>query len=146
MAGLLHVGEMGALALHELVELASLRNADPEARLTVQEIAGKLCASVHTLQKVTRRLIALGFVDGTRGAKGGLKLAVEPEAVSMLQVVEGVEGKLQSNGCMFAKRVCPEGRPCVFGGLTEEMEQKVRDYFTQTTLADLRDQSARSIL
>lgn len=137
MAGLLNVGEMGALALHVLVELAALREEDPDGRMTVQDIATKLHASVHTLQKVTRRLIMMEMIEGTRGANGGLRLTVDPARVTMLQVVEGIEGRICSNGCMFAKRVCPAGGQCVFEGLTGIMEKKVRDYFTGTTLAGL---------
>lgn len=136
MAGLLNISEMGALALHVSVELTLLREADPEVRLTVQEIADKLHASVHTLQKVTRRLVAIGLLEGTRGANGGLRLQADPGEVTMLQIIEGIEGPLCSNGCMFAKRVCPEGA-CRFSGLTGDLERKVRDYFTSTTLADM---------
>lgn len=139
MAGLLNVGEMGALGLHVLVELAVLRAENPEERITVQAIAEKLHASVHTLQKVTRRLIMMEMVEGTRGANGGLRLAVDPGKVNMLQVIEGVEGRVCSNHCMFAKRVCPAGGKCVFEGMTGVLEKKMRDYFVGTTLADLRD-------
>lgn len=144
MAGLLTVGEMGALALHEMVELAILREKDPEARLTIQEIAEKLQASVHTLQKVTRRLIALEMIDGTRGAKGGLKLVANPDTTTMLEIMEGVDKKIRSNGCLFAHRVCPSDCACVFRGLTDGMERKIREYFTKTTLANLRDQAMRA--
>lgn len=137
MAGLLNVGEMGALALHVLVELAVLKENAPEERMTVHDIAAKLQASVHTLQKVTRRLIMMGMVDGTRGANGGLKLAEDAANVTMLQVLEGIEGRICSNGCMFANKVCPSGERCVFEDLTGIMERKVREYFTGTTLADL---------
>ncbi len=82
MAGMLNVGEMEALALHLLVELSVLREEDADRRVTVQELARKLHASIHTLQKVARRLIMLELVEGTRGAKGGLRLAAEPEAAT----------------------------------------------------------------
>lgn len=137
MAGLLNVGEMGALALHVLVELAVLREQDPEARRTAQEIAEKLHASVHTLQKVTRRLIMMGLIEGARGVNGGLRLAGDQRGVTMLEVIEGVEGKTCANGCMFAKRVCPANCDCVFEGMTGKMEKMVREYFATTTLADL---------
>ncbi|MDR1612520.1 MAG: Rrf2 family transcriptional regulator [Planctomycetota bacterium] len=139
MAGLLNIGEMCALALHVLVELAVLREIDPDGRVTVQELAGKLHASVHTLQKVTRRLIMLEMVEGARGARGGLRSAIDPGKVNMLRVVEGIEGRLWSNDCMFSKRVCPEGCKCVFDGVTGALEKRIREYFTGTTLADLRD-------
>lgn len=137
MAGLLNVGEMGALALHVMVELTRLRESDPEARLTAQELAEKLHASVHTLQKVTRRLIVLDLIEGTRGVNGGLRLAADPATVSMLQVVEGVEGKIRSNGCLFARRVCPPDCACVFEGLTGVMEKQLRATFGNTSMTDL---------
>ena len=139
MAGLLNVGEMDALALHVLVELAMLREEDSDARKTAQDMAEKLHASVHTLQKVARRLIMLGLVEGTRGASGGLRLLRNPEEITMLQVLEGVEGKRCSNGCLFARRVCPAASACMFEGVTGIMEKKVRDYFAGATLAELRD-------
>ena len=139
MAGLLNVGEMGALGLHVLVKLAVLREQDPDGRFTAQEMADSLHASVHTLQKVTRRLVMMGLLEGTRGANGGLRLAVEPGDVTMLQVIEGIEGRVCANGCMFAKRVCPQDGRCVFENLTQQMERRVRDYLSETTVAELRD-------
>ena len=145
MAGLLNVGEMGALALHVLVELAALRKNDPDARLTVQELAERLSASSHTLQKVTRRLIMAEMIEGTRGSKGGLRLTVDPDEVTMLQVIEVVEGRICSNNCMFAKRVCPEGGRCVFEGVTGAMERHIRDSVTGTTQANLREMAGQPV-
>ena len=137
MAGILNIGEMGALALHILTELALLRQENPEGRHTVQHIAGDLQASAHTLQKVARRLIMMQLIEGTRGAAGGLRLVANPKRITLLQVLEGVEGKFNSNGCMFAKRVCPSRARCAFAGVTENMEKMVREYFAATTIAEL---------
>lgn len=145
MAGLLNVGEMGALALHVMVELAVLKEEDPEARMTVQDMAKALHASVHTLQKVTRRLVVLRLLEGARGVNGGLRLAVKPKKVTMLQVLEGVEGKLCPGGCLFAKRVCPPRGSCVFKGLTGGMEKMIRDYFKSTTIAELADMARQTV-
>ncbi|MCC8180977.1 MAG: Rrf2 family transcriptional regulator [Planctomycetes bacterium] len=139
MAGLLNIGEMGALALHVLAELAALKQADADARMTAQEIAEKLHASVHTLQKVTRRLIMEGLVEGTRGANGGLQLGADADSINLLRIVETVEGKAQGHGCLFNKKVCSPGAPCAFGRLTRDLENSVRTYLSETTLADLRD-------
>ena len=136
MSGLLNISEMGALALHVAAELTALREENPEARRTVKDIADALNASVHTLQKVTRRLVAIGLLEGTRGANGGLRLRANPKRVTMLQILEGMEGPIRANGCMFANRVCPKG-DCRFSTVTGDLERRVRDYFISTTLADL---------
>ncbi len=137
MAGLLNVGEMGALALHLMAELALLRQEDETARLTAQELAAKLHASVHTLQKVIRRLTLAELLEGTRGPHGGVKLAEDAQRISLLRILESAEGPVRANGCLFTKRVCPENVPCRFHTLTESMEENIREYFSQTTLADL---------
>ena len=137
MSGLLNVSEMGALALHIMVELALLREEDPAARRTAQELALGLNASVHTLQKVIRRLVLADLLDGVRGANGGVKLAGDPADATMLRIIETVEGPVRANGCLFAKRVCLEGKHCRFHTVTGVMEQNIREYFNKTTIADL---------
>lgn len=147
MGGLLNVGEMGALALHVMVELALVRREEEEkedgeskkgrdSRRTAQELALGLDASVHTLQKVIRRLVLAGLLDGVRGANGGVKLTDEGAAASMLRVIESVEGPVRANGCLFAKRVCLEGKQCRFHAVTGVMEKSIRDYFSKTTIND----------
>ena len=144
MAGILNIGEMGALALHILTELALLRDENPEGRHTIHHIAGHLHASAHTLQKVARRLIMMRLVEGTRGANGGLRLVANPKRITLLRVLEGVEGRLDSNGCMFARRVCPSGAQCAFAEVTVNMEKMVLDYFARTTIAELCAVAAES--
>lgn len=137
MAGLVNIGEMGALALHILVELAEIRASDQQARLSVGDLAERLGASTHTLHKVAGRLVKAGVLDSSRGASGGLKLDVPPSEITLMQVIEEVDGKPQNNACLFAKRVCPPGAHCPFAALADGIEQQVRDYFLRTTVADL---------
>ncbi len=137
MAGLLNVGEMGALALHVMVELAALHAEDDAARRTALQLAAGLDASVHTVQKVIRRLVAGNMLEGARGVNGGVRLAAGAEAASLLDVLECVEGPMRTNGCLFVRRVCPEGARCRFRSVTESLEQSVREHFTTTTIAKL---------
>ena len=137
MAGLVNIGEMGALALHLLTELAAMKETDPTSRLAVKDYAQFLSASQHTLHKVARRLVSAGFVEGSRGAGGGLSLIVDPGDITMMQAIEEVDGKVHSNDCMFAKRVCPPEAKCPFGALTSGMDSAIRNYLEKTTIADL---------
>lgn len=137
MAGFLNVGEMSALALHAMARLAEMAKRDSAARVSVVELASLLASSRHTLHKVMTRLVAAELVDSARGPSGGVKLAVPAEKITVLAMVEAVDGKIISNGCMFSPRVCPAGKPCAFPGLTCGLENRIRDYFQNTSLADL---------
>lgn len=144
MAGLVNIGEMGALALHLLTELAAVRDADPNAKLAVKDFAEFLNASPHTLHKVARRLVKAGFAEGSRGAGGGLRLLTDPNEITMLQAIEEVEGKIHCNDCMFAKRVCPSDVKCPFSALTSGMDSAIRNYLHKTTIADLTRMARKS--
>lgn len=137
MNALLNLGEMGALAMHAMAALAEKREMDPEARTSVTELANGFSASIHTLHKVVSKLVIAGFVDSARGPAGGVRLAIAPQSIRLLDILEVMEGGLVPNGCLFAKRVCPPDVPCSFSCLTEGLEQTIRNYFTTTTLADL---------
>ena len=139
MAGLLNIGEMSALALHALVELAETERTDPGKRLGVPELAGRLSASQHTLHKVITRLVNEGMVDSARGPSGGIRLSEPPEDINILRVVEAVDGKVNSNACLFANRVCPPGAPCAFSSLTDKLESQIREHFVNTTIKKLMD-------
>lgn len=137
MAGWLHVGEMGALALHVMLELYQRRGLDPEAKLSAAALAQTLDASPHTLHKVMTRLVAGGMVDSSRGPNGGFRLLKGMETTSLAHIIETVEGRHDNGECLFAKRVCPADRPCIFHGLTRDVSQHIKDYFDKTTLGDV---------
>lgn len=137
MAGFLNIGEMSALALHATARLAAMEKENPGVRISVAELAKNLGSSQHTLHKVITRLVGAELVDTARGPAGGVKLAKPAELITVLAIVEAVDGKIMSNGCMFSPRGCPAGKPCAFPGLTCGLESRIRDYFQNTTLPEL---------
>jgi Rrf2 family nitric oxide-sensitive transcriptional repressor len=139
MAGLLNLGDMTSLALHALVRLTHRRDADPQARSSVAELAEGLFASKHTLHKVATRLATAGFVETGRGPGGGIRLTADPSDLTLLRVVEAMEGPVPTDGCLFANRVCGPDAPCAFSCLTRGLEQHIREYFTKNTIRSLAD-------
>lgn len=137
MPGTINLGEMGALALHLMLEAAKHKQANSGGWLSISSVADALNASKHTLHKVTRRLVQAGLLESSRGATGGVRLAGDGEETTLLRIVEAVDGELGTNGCLFAKRVCPPGALCLFGGITRDLEKIVRSYFAETALRDL---------
>lgn len=138
MSGLINIGEMGALALHVVTRLADIREQDPQARVTVQQLAAGFNASIHTLHKVVRRLVMAGFLEGTRGANGGLRLVIPPENITLRVILEEVEGRLGCNGCLFSQRACPTDQDCPFHMLAGDLEDQILTYFSKNTIADLQ--------
>ncbi len=65
-----------------------------------------------SLAKLFGRLTRAGILRAHRGVRGGVSLARAPEQISLLRVVEALEGPQPLSGCPVASTVCDGGRKC----------------------------------
>lgn len=74
---------------------------------SVSEITEKEFVPQQFAYKILRKLSKAGFVDVTRGAKGGCKLNVELDQVSLYEVISAVEQKGTFIACLDPNFDCP---------------------------------------
>lgn len=132
MATLMKISEAGAMGLHAGVYLA----ANPERVCPAGEMAAALQVSAAHLVKVLQRLTRVGLVRTTRGPQGGYTLARPPARVSLRDVLEAIEGRLEPAACLLKHKVC-EGRACILGDVIRVMNRRTMAYLTATTLEAL---------
>ena len=108
----------------------------PDEHQTVGHIAGLLQCSEAHLSKVMQRLHRAGLVRSTRGPKGGYRLERPADAITLLNVYEVVEGRLDKAECLFETRVCRAGA-CILGDLLERVNRQINEYLSRTRLSDL---------
>jgi Rrf2 family protein len=72
----------------------------------VGEIAEREMIPQQFAYKILRKLSKAGYVDVTRGAKGGCRLAVEPASVSLLELVQTIETKKAFVPCLDPNYSC----------------------------------------
>lgn len=73
-----------------------------EARLIAEEEH----IPIRFLLKILRLLTRGGIVESHRGVNGGYSLARPPSEITMLQVVEAVEGPIIVNRCLYSPDEC----------------------------------------
>lgn len=137
MADIIKISDATALALHSMAHLA----ANPEKQSTTADIAKVFEASKHHLAKVHQRLTKAGLIFSNRGPGGGVGLAKDATEITLLEIYEAMEGTLICTPCLFGKEVCPRVN-CVLAKLLPGLAMQVRDYFEQTTLAQLAEESS----
>ena len=59
------------------------------------------------LAKIIAQLSIAGLLDTLRGAHGGVRLAREPRNITLLEVVEAIDGPIQLNICVESPGTCP---------------------------------------
>ena len=139
MTSMLNLSEAASLALHTMGHLAK----NGAQRVTTREIAQKFHISEAHLAKILQRLVHAGFLSSARGPKGGFTLAKAPDAVTLLDVYEVIEGPISRDTCVFGDLACGDG-PCIFGGLVESVNHLARKHLAETALSDLAAGDARS--
>jgi len=92
--------------------LALARTADGE-RQSVRRMAAEQRIPERFLPQVMRDLVRAGLVEGSVGRAGGYRLAKPSRTISLLDVVEAVEGDSRRRVCVL------RGGPCSLDGVCD---------------------------
>lgn len=137
MPGVVKISEAASIAIHAMVALA----VQPGKKISARKMAQQFELSSAHLSKVMQRLAKAGLVTSSRGPSGGFGLARSAQEISLLEIYEVVEGRLDAEGCLLSKSICPGGS-CLLGDVIDEVNSTVRQTLADKTLAQL----ARSFL
>lgn len=118
-------------AIRAVVALAA---AAPDERLSVRRIAADRAIPVRFLPLVMTDLVRAGLVEGMAGRTGGYRLARPSNAISLLEVIEAIEGDSRRTTCVL------RGGPCNVNGVCD-----VHEVFAATQAAMLRELGGATI-
>ena len=96
-------------ALRAMLYLAKM---DPTQRSATSQIAEIQQIPPSFLAKIISQLSIAGLIHTSRGARGGVSLARPIEDVSLLDVVEAIDGPISLNECTHNQDSCPFGEEC----------------------------------
>ena len=97
-------------AMRAVLYLAELGS---ENRASTSQIADEQNIPASFLAKIVSQLSVAGLLQTSRGARGGVALARKPEEISLLEVVEAIDGPILLNECVSENSTCVFGSDCV---------------------------------
>jgi Rrf2 family protein len=83
-----------------------------DQRAATSQIAQEQQIPPSFLAKIVSQLSVAGLLQTSRGARGGVSLAKPPEEISLLEVVEAIDGPILLNECVASNGVCNFGDSC----------------------------------
>lgn len=95
---------LSSLADYAIVIMSAAARMQDGARLSATELAALSGVPLPTAQKLLGKLAGEGLLDSTRGTGGGFALARPAEAISLVDIIEAVEGPIAMTACMEETR------------------------------------------
>jgi len=89
------------------------------------------------LGKIAQQLSRAGIIEIVQGAGGGYRLAVPPEKLTLLEVVEAVIGEIVLNDCVANPDGCYRSGSCTVHLVWEKARDQLRETLRQARFVDL---------
>jgi len=126
------VSERSRAAVSALTELA--RRSDP-APVPIMEIADSRGIPLHVLEQLFSSLRRAGILKSQRGVKGGYTFLRAPREVTVLHIVECVDGPLRPSGNGNGGGASAE--------LWDDAQTRLADMLNAVSIADMVEREAR---
>ena len=117
--------------------LLHLSMQDPGKVSYVEEVAEAQDVPRAYLAKIFQALTKKGLLRSTRGQGGGFTLLRDPAELSVLEVIEAMEGPVHLNECLIHIGFCERDKICPMHELWAEAQSKLFKVLKGTTFAIL---------
>jgi FeS assembly SUF system regulator len=111
--------------------------ARPGDVLSAPDLAEHAGLEAPTVAKVLKPLAQAGLVEGFRGANGGYRLARDPAAISLVDIVEAMEGPLGMTECSLHDGQCGIEQSCGVRANWRRINDVVADALRGVSLAEM---------
>ena len=121
-------------AIRALVYLATR----PEGQYsTIQEISHHENIPMHFLGKLLQHLAKYGLVRSLKGRTGGFALAMPADQITLLKVVEHVDGLNYLDRCIIGLGTCSDDQPCPIHGAWLGIKESIMAFLEDQTIGGL---------
>ncbi len=111
--------------------------AEPGRVLSAAELAERAGLEAPTVSKVLKPLAQAGLLEAFRGAHGGYRLSRPPEDISLIAIVEAMEGPLAMTECSLDDASCGIASQCAARANWRRINDIVADALRGVSLAQM---------
>ncbi len=128
---------------YALVAMAHLAKLPPGQLASSREIADRFGVPASLLMNVLKELSAAGYVESVRGAHGGYRLALDPEQITLNDLVAELEGPVRRAECItdFSgdqdECTCQIMARCPVSDPVHRVHRRLKDFLKRVTLAEI---------
>lgn len=92
-----------------------------------REVASAMQIPDPFLSKIAQQLARSGFIEIVQGPRGGYRLLKTPQEITLLDVVEAVEGEICLNDCVVRPESCFRNAECTVYRIWKKARDQLRE-------------------
>lgn len=104
--------------------------------ISAGDLAKPLNCPAAYLSQTLAKLVPHGILSTRRGLNGGVYLKKEPTQITILEVVEAIDGNDFFERCILGIPGCGHIEPCPFHEKWAETRSEIRTWLSNTTFAE----------
>jgi len=113
-------------------------SSKPDLEATgIEEVSKAQDVPSAYLAKLFQLLAKKGYVRSFRGAGGGFALAKSPKDITLLEIIETLEGRIFLNDCLIREGYCPKDNVCPVHDVWRDAQKKFLEYLNNCTFEQL---------
>jgi len=111
-------------------------------RAATSQVAQEQHIPPSFLAKIISQLSIAGLLHTSRGARGGVTLAREPRDITLLEVIEAIDGPIMLNECVGDSATCSFDEECPLRPVWCEAQNDLVNRLKATDFEQLLEQTA----
>lgn len=130
-------------ARYGLRALLYLAEQNPLEVISVRRIAEMENVSADYLEHLLHSIKKAGLVESIRGAAGGFRLARPTKEITLKDIFEALDERMDLVWCLGEGDNCPRSGECRSRPMWDRFGELVQKFLSDTTLADAVNSSGR---
>ncbi len=117
--------------------MIDIARQSPTTRTVVADVAKRQNIPAFYLAKIVPHLARAGLVRTSLGASGGIALAAPADQISLLQIIEAIDGPFALNRCSVEPSECEHHATCSACAVWCHAQSEVNRILAETRVSDL---------
>lgn len=123
-------------AIRSMIFLAAKQ---PQEIVPISKLSAELDISFTFLTKILQQLNQSGLIDSFKGAKGGVRIAKDPDIIHLADIVKAVSENDFLSLCATGGSSCNTDDQCPLHNRWQPIREMLGDFYKETTLTNYKE-------